>query len=56
MLIFVMRLRRINIKKGKNIGDNIYNSFYEVYTFGIFLGIFRYVFIRKMVKSIGYIF
>ena len=28
---------------GKNIGDDIYNSFYEAWTFGIFLGIFRYV-------------
>ena len=28
---------------GKNIGGDIYNRFYEAWTFGIFLGIFRYV-------------
>ena len=31
-----MRLRSINIKMGKNIGDDIYNSFYEAQTYGIF--------------------
>ena len=62
MLIFVMRLRTINIKMGKDIGEDIYEVFMKLKLlqfFQVFLGMFHLIKIkkiRKMVKSIGYIF